>query len=117
MYQVGGIPQQTMPFAERSVDETDFALPEVAHPPVDQLGAAAGSPAGKVAALEQQRPVSAGRRVKSSRESSAPATDHDHVPGTQFRGPFEHVVSGEDVHLGDGGEGCREAGGMIRESS
>ena len=106
VHQVGGVPQQTVPFSQRAVHEADFALTQVAHPSMDQLGAAAGGPSGEVAALEEQRPVAAGRRVEGGRESRAATSDHHHVPRAQLRGPVEHVVSGEDIHLGMQGRRC-----------
>ena len=86
-----------MAFAEAPVDEAGLPRAQVAHPAVDQLGAAAGGAAGEVAAFDQEGAVSARGGVEGGREPGAAATDDDDVPGAHLRGAFEHVAARKRV--------------------
>jgi hypothetical protein len=61
--QVWGILPEPAAFAEGVEDQPDVALPQIPHPAMNQLGAAAGRAGPKVAPLQQQHAVPAGCRI------------------------------------------------------
>ena len=65
---------------QRLHHEGKVALLQIAHPAVDQFGAPAGSPLGKVALLQEQGPVAAAGRLHRRTQTGSAAADHDHVP-------------------------------------
>ena len=93
--EVRRVPLQQLPLAEGAVHHLHPALPQVANPAMDQLGAAARRPPGEVAALEEERPVTARRRVQGGRDSRASPAHHDDVPGAHLHRALEDAVPGQ----------------------
>ena len=78
--EVRRVSPQAAALAERLQDEPHMSLPEIAHAAVNELGAAAGSAAAEVAALEEQDGVSPRRGINRHPHAGRPAADHDQVP-------------------------------------
>ena len=79
-HQMGRVPHQQSPLAQRFDDERHVALPQIPHAAVDQLCAAAGGRFGKVVLLQQNRPVTARSRFHRGAKSGGAAPDDNHVP-------------------------------------
>ena len=81
LHQVRGVAAQDAPLLEGFHDQGDVPLPQVAHPSVDELGAAAGGPLAEVTLLEKGHVEAARGGVHRNSDARGPTAHHYHVPG------------------------------------
>ena len=76
---MGGVLEQSLPFVQCLVDETDVAVLEVPQTAVDELGALRRGPAGEVVTLDERGAQAPCRGVERDAGSGDPAADDEHV--------------------------------------
>ena len=77
---MGRVLQHQPPFMQGFDHQGHVALTQVAHPAVNQFGAATGGPLGEIVLFEQQGAIPAAGRIQSHPQAGGAAPHHDHVP-------------------------------------
>ena len=77
--EVGCVPEQSVPFVQGLVDETDVAVLEVPQTAVDELGALRRGPAGEVVTLDERGAQAPCHGVERDAGARDPAADDEHV--------------------------------------
>jgi hypothetical protein len=75
-----GISEQNAPLVQSRIHQPDLPLRQIPDPPMNQFGAPAGSPLGKIGLFQQQDPKSSTRRIYSDSQPRGASPDDDHIP-------------------------------------
>ena len=90
---MGSVLFEQSPFAQCLAHQRNIALRQIAHPAVNQFGAAATGSFGVVMGLEQQGTVSSSGSLHSSTQATGPSSNDEQVPLSRFGNGFNNVCT------------------------
>src|SRR5437868_228501 len=83
--------QQPPPLAQRFGDQAELAMLQVSQPAVNNAGGPAGSAAGEIILLQQQRALARARALARDGDAIDAAADHRHIEALAVEGGSDRL--------------------------